>query len=500
MVTISKSHYLKFLQCPAGLWLSVYKPELGIVDSSAEQRFETGHLLGEYAKRIIYGTIDVLSFKQDGKLDIAEMIKKTQKAISDPVPAIAEASFSIDNMFASIDILKNNFDGTWDIYEVKSSSEVKNVYLYDVAFQKHVLQKFGLQIKNSFIVYLNKDYVKNGEIEVGKIFLFYRTDELIVKHLSEIDDNAKKAIEILESKTEPNIPLHNCNKPYPCPFFEYHISHLTKPNIFDLYRLNMEKKLQFYYNNLRSFEDLQKSHHTFNEIQQRQIEWTINGQGTYINKDGIKGFLKKIKFPLYFLDFETIESVVPVFDGTYPNQKIVYQYSLHVMTKDSDDLKHFEYLAEHNIDPRRQVAEGLIKDIKNDGGSIIVYNKSFEMSRIKELANDFPDLKVDLLALNKRVVDLLDVFTKGYVYHKDMGGSFSIKKTLPVLYPNEAGLNYKNLKNVQNGMDAQKVFSGLANNSEEERKMLRQNLLDYCELDTYAMVMIYMKLLKNINT
>lgn len=246
-----------------------------------------------------------------------------------------------------------------------------------------------------------------------------------------------------------------------------------------------------------SFEDLKNSHHTFNEIQQRQLEWHFKGDEYQIDKPKVKEFLQTFTYPLYFLDFETIESVIPMFDGTKPNQKIIFQYSLHVMEAADEPLKHYEFLAQHKSDPRREVAENLIKYIKDDGGSIVVYNKSFEVTRIKELADDFPDLKNALLKLKKRVVDLLDVFTGGYVYHKNMGGSFSIKSTLPALFPNEAGLNYKNLENVQNGTDAQVVFLSLAEKTPQEREILRKNLLDYCELDTYAMVMIYMWLLKN---
>lgn len=150
-----------------------------------------------------------------------------------------------------------------------------------------------------------------------------------------------------------------------------------------------------------------------------------------------------------------------MYDGTRPTQKLVYQYSLHVMKKTSDKLKHFEYLAKHNKEPRREAAERLIENIKKDNGSIIIYNKGFEMFMIISLVEDFSDIKSDFLALNTRMVDLLDVFRYGYVYYKDMGGSFSIKKTLPALFPNEAGLNYKSLENVQNGIEAQKVFLSL---------------------------------------
>lgn len=498
MISISKSRYTTYLKSPRELWLSVYRKDLAIVDTSAQQRFEAGHLLGEYAKKIIDGTVDVTCVGEGGRLDISKMIENTAFAISNNAPAIAEASFSTDGMFASVDILKNNQDGTWDIYEVKSSSEVKDIYLYDIAFQKHLLLKCGLTIKNAFIVHVNKDYERHGEVEVDKLFIFYKADDLIASHMEEIDDNVAKAIQVLSLKEEPKIDIdENINKPYKSPFWEYYISHLSKPNVFDVYRLAMKKKMYYYKNNIVSFEDLKSTHHAFNEIQQRQIEYHFKGDEYYIDKPKVIEFLDTFKFPLYFLDFETIESVIPMFDGTSPNQKIIFQYSLHVLTAPDAPLEHYEFLAEHQTDPRREVAEKLIEQIKDDDGSVVVYNKSFEVSRIKELAKTFPDLEKRLLKINKRVVDLLDVFTAGFVYHKNMGGSFSIKSTLPALFPNDAGLNYKNLNDVHNGTDAQLTYLGLSTKTEDERMKLRQSLLSYCELDTYAMVMIYMWLLKN---
>ncbi|MCK9575155.1 MAG: DUF2779 domain-containing protein [Clostridia bacterium] len=498
MANISKSRYTTFLKSPRELWLSIYRKDLAIVNPSAQQRFDAGHLLGDYAKKIIAGTVDVTCFNEEGKLDISKMIESTSIAIQNNVPAIAEASFSFGNMFASIDILKNNNDGTWDIYEVKSSSEVKDIYLYDIAFQKHLLIKCGLKIENSFVVYVNKDYKKHGKIEIDKLFTFFKTDDLITSHMAEIDENVAKAIEVLSLKEEPQIDIdENINKPYKSPFWEYYTSHLPKPNVFDIYRLSMKKKIYYYKNNIISFEDLKNTYHTFNEIQQRQIDWSFKGDEYYIDKPNVKKFLKNFTYPLYFLDFETIEGVIPMFDGTSPNQKIIFQYSLHLLNAPDAPLEHYEFLAEHQTDPRREVAEKLIKQIKDDGGSIVVYNKAFEVSRIKELAKTFPDLEKSLLKINKRVLDLLDVFTGGYVYHKNMGGSFSIKSTLPALFPNDAGLNYKNLNDVHNGTDAQLTYLGLSMKTEDERMKLRQSLLSYCELDTYAMVMIYMWLLKN---
>ena len=135
----------------------------------------------------------------------------------------------------------------------------------------------------------------------------------------------------------------------------------------------------------------------------------------------------------------------------------------------------------------------MIKDIPKDG-SVIVYNQGFEHSRINELAELFPDLKDELLRINNNMVDFLPPFKKRQFYMKEMQGSASIKKVLPALYPNDPELDYHNLPVVHNGGEASDTFLSLKGKSKEEQEILRNGLLVYCKLDTYAMVKVWEKL------
>jgi hypothetical protein len=196
---------------------------------------------------------------------------------------------------------------------------------------------------------------------------------------------------------------------------------------------------------------------------------------------------------MYFLDFETMQLAIPEFIGTKPFAQIPFQYSLHYIENEGGELKHKEFLAESGTDPRRAIAESLCRDIPRDV-CVIAYNKSFECGRIRELADAFCDLSDHLLNIEGNIVDLIEPFRGGHYYNKNMGGSFSIKSVLPALFPSDPTLDYHNLEGVHNGGEAMTIFPKIKDMSPSEREEARRNLLEYCKLDTYAMVKVYEKL------
>jgi len=497
MIKISKSRYTTFIACPKQFWLSFHKPELAAeADAGLEMRFSQGHEVGEMALKLFNGVIDTTTWKPDGSLDIGAMCEKTNRLIAENCPAVAEAAFSGEGVYCAVDILKNNGDGTWDLYEVKSSTSCKDIYLRDIAFQRYVLTQCGIKTGNAHLIYINNQYIRNGEVEPNKLFVIEDVTDALQIYSHDISENLKQAQATYASAQEPQYDIsENCNSPYSCAFYNYCSQHLPEKNVFDLYRLSQTKKFEYYYKGMRSFEDLRNANIPLNEKQQRQIDFELDNFPIYVNKLKIKEFLNKMTFPFYFLDFETYQSAIPLYDGFKPYQQIPFQYSLHILKTDSDEkLEHKEFLADETRNEWRTLAEQLINDIPPDGGSVISYNDSFEKTRIKEMANAFPDLAEQLLALNARMVDLLDVFQGGLMYNKAMGNSFSIKSVLPALCPNNPDLDYHANEDVQSGMAATQAFLSLKNRTPDERTRIRQNLLKYCGLDTYAMYAVYREL------
>ena len=177
--------------------------------------------------------------------------------------------------------------------------------------------------------------------------------------------------------------------------------------------------------------------------------------------------------------------------------QIPFQYSLHHVDDINGKLYHKEFLAESGIDPRRKLAEQLIEDIPYNA-CVLAYNMSFEKTVIKKLANYYEDLHEDLMKIHDNIKDLMIPFYNRDYYVKEMKGSYSIKSVLPALFPDDPELDYHNLPVVHNGGEASEAFLSLKNKSKDEQKEIRNGLLVYCELDTYAMVKLWEKFKKII--
>lgn len=498
---LSKSKYTAFRQCQKNLWMKAYKPEEEVIDPSLQSRFESGNEVGDLAMGLFGPFEEVTSLDAEGKLDLGEMLRKTEDCLARGVENICEASFSWDGNYCAVDILHRQ-GGGYAIYEVKSSSnslvepisddELRH-YAWDIAYQKYVLIQCGVNVTGVYLVQLNKDYVRGKDLDIQMLFLKTEMTRLVDEEYPNVPANIARARKVLECHQEPAKPISMaCRKPYPCAFWQYCSKHIPKPSVFDLYRMSFEKALKYYNNSIVTFEDVQSCKLTAR--QQVQVVSHLTGKGT-VDKKSIRDFLdQNIRYPLYFLDFETMQDVVPQYEGTKPYQQIPFQYSLHWIEKPGGELKHTAFLAESGKDPRRALAEQLCHDIPLNA-CITAYNKGFECGRINELAEAFPALRYHLLNIRDNIVDFLDPFRAGYYYLPEMEGSFSIKKVLPALFPNDPQLDYSNLTgSVHNGGEAMTIFPKIKDMTPADQQKARQSLLDYCHLDTMAMVKIWQKL------
>lgn len=485
---LSKSRYCKAVQCKKIIWLKKYKPEYAI-QKAKDTVLNNGTAVGQLAKGL-FGKYEDIEFNEN--LNI--MIKQTKELLKNRPNIITEASFNYNNNFCSVDILKNNLDGI-EIYEVKSSTEVSDIYLDDVAYQYYILNNLGFYIKKACIVYINNKYIRQEELDLNKLFNIEDVTEIAKSKQQEIKKNINELNKYMEENKE-NEPKDDigikCFKPYECEFWEYCTKNLPKPNVFDIKGgMHLDKKFEKYYEGKISFDDLQNEN--LNSKYLEQIEFEINDLQSKIDKEAIKEIMKSLKYPLYFLDYETYQVAIPEINGTKPYQQLPFQYSLHIIREKGAEIERREFLADINDkDFIRHFAESLIKDIP-DNGSVIIYNKAFEPARNREIAKMYPDLEDELERINRNMIDFLEPFKQRKYYTKEMQGSASIKYVLPALYPNDPELDYHNLPVVHNGGEASETFLSLKEKSKEEQEKIRQGLLVYCKLDTYAMVKIWMK-------
>ena len=493
MFYFSKSKYCLAWQCPKLLWLNKYKPELKPEDPSLQARFDEGNVVGDMAKQLFGYFTEVTAFKDDGKLDLNKMQELTKECIESGTENICEASFNYNGLYCAVDILHKEIDG-YAIYEVKSSTHASHIYAVDISYQKYVLEHCGVNITGTYLICIDPEYVRGEELDIHKFFQTIDMSRDVNDELQNVPSLLRKAEQIYTLKDEPVKDIgEHCREPYECAFWEYCTKNLPTPNEFDLYRMGFKKALKYYYNGQISYNDLLFDSSITNEKQLRQMLHYVSEQPDDIDKDGIRDFLDTLSYPIYFLDFETMQPVIPQFPGTKPYAQIPFQYSLHYIEYEGGPLLHKEFLAESGTNPLRAIAERLCEDIPMNV-CVTAYNKAFECTRLKELAELFPDLAEHLLNIESNIKDLLVPFQSGYYYNKAMGGSFSIKSVLPALFPNEPSLDYHNLEQIHNGGEAMSIFPKIKDMPPEEAERTRYNLLKYCELDTFAMVNVWEKL------
>ncbi len=487
-MNLSKSRYCKGIQCPKILWLEKYKPNEK-EEKDLTSIMEQGNAVHEVAKYLFGEHINI---EYTDKLD--EMINNTYSTIeSYEDVVITEASFKYESNFCSVDILRKQ-KNTFEIYEVKSSTELKDVYINDASYQYYILTSLGYNVTKCSVIVINNEYERIGPLEITKLFLETDITETAIELQPIVKENIAKINKYVENEKERDEDIdEHCFKPYPCPFFKYCTRDFPQPNVFNITQVPGVTGLKFYKQGCLTFEDL--LHVKIRDSYRQRIEFELNDLPDYIDKYNIKEFLKTLTFPMYFLDFETYQMPVPLYDHVHPYEQIPFQYSLHYYEKEGGELKHTEFLGIAGTDPRRALAEQLVHDIPKDTCTL-AYNMSFEKSVIKRLARIYPDLSEHLMNIHSNIKDLEDPFSHHFYYTKNMKGSSSIKKVLPSLFPGDPSLDYHNLDLIHNGSEAMSSFRAMENMTKEDVAYTRERLLRYCELDTFAMVKIYQKLLE----
>jgi hypothetical protein len=324
-----------------------------------------------------------------------------------------------------------------------------------------------------------------GDIDIHQLFTIQSVMEQVLQNQATVRNLLSSELAALQQPEVPSIDIGpHCTDPYDCDFIGHCWKDVPEYSIFNISRLRTEKKFDLYNNGILQTTDIPDDF-PLNTNQILQVHADKTGEAI-IDKPGIRNFLDSLKYPLYFLDFETFNPAVPLYDYSEPYQQIVFQYSLHILNEQGGQLEHKEFLAQPSGDPRIPMIEQLISEIGTEG-DIIVYNRGFETGRLSEIARDFTIYEIAIQNILVRIVDLMTPFQQKLYYTPEMKGSYSIKQVLPALFP---GFSYKDLE-INNGGDASLAFvSLLKENDPETISKTRKNLLEYCKMDTLAMVEI----------
>lgn len=480
---LSKSLFIRGLQCHKSLYLHKYHPDLKD-EISEEQKtlFQSGVNVGIYAQKLFPGGVEI----PFDDVSLSKQIKRTMIEIENGTKVIYEAAFSYDNVFVKVDILRKTENG-WEIYEVKGSTGVKDVHYDDIAVQYYVLKGSGLSVSKTFLVHINNQYVKKGEIEVDKLFTVQDLSNDVIEKQKSIKNEIDKMRRMLKSQ-EPNIDIgEHCTDPYDCDLCGYCWKHIPENSVFNL-KGTGPNKFDLYRQGIIRLEDIPKD--ILPQSQRIQLEGTLDKKNI-TNKAEVKEFLDTLWFPICFLDFETTFMVpIPMYDETRPYQQVPFQYSLHYLEKENAELQHYEYLAPAHVDPRKELLDKLLKEIP-ENACVLIYNKTFEIGVLNNLAKWLPEYFDQIENIIRNIRDLMIPFRRKDIYRWEMEGSYSIKYVLPALVPE---LSYDDMEISDGGMASNAWLSMRDLEDLDATERIRKALLEYCKLDTLGMVKIIEKL------
>ena len=482
---LTKTDYIHYLNCPKSLWLLKNKPK--------QYPYKD---FSEFLKKITCEGYEVERYAMmlfpDGVVlpSTHKAQKRTQEEIAKNTETLFQPTFQTpEGFFVRADVLRRNSDGTYTLYEIKSSSKVKvekkHNHIKDICFQKLVLERAGIPVTKTVLIHINGEYKRKEVINPKELLLEVDLTEKVLTLESEVSLEMQNALSFIKEKTINEGACTCCYKTRSnhCDSFRYFNGDLEVGSVYDLCRVS-EKKIQTLLGkNIKKIADI-SDEVELSDTQVAQICSAKKGHPT-MSIEEIKKTFANYAFPLYFLDYETVQSAVPEIIDARPWQQIPFQFSLHILQKDGT-LTHREYIGDayNTLDAFIEALEESIGKV----GSVISWNKSFEQTVNKGVIELRPYKREFLEDVNARMLDLMDIFKKMYV-DSAFCGSSSIKKVLPVMCPD---LSYKKLT-VQDGAQAMSQWEKMIDSKtpNKEKKQIRDDLLEYCKLDTFAMVEIY---------
>lgn len=462
---LTKTEFVQYLKCPKSLWLLKHDP--------------SSYPAGEFSAFL-------QKITREG-YEVERYVREFFAADADRAVSFQRIFETEDGLFARADVLEGAADGRFILYEIKSSTSVKtdaaHNHLKDACFQKICARRVGQQIGAVFIVHLNGEYVRDGDIDPALMLTFVDVTDRVAAIEDETAAEIDKALALL-AQAELDRAGCSClykSRTHHCDTFGLFNPEIPKPSIYSLPRLSEKKRTELVNEGVFDVLDIGAG---FQLTPNQSVVVTAAQKGApVVDVEAIRAFLSEWQFPLYFFDYETYASAVPLLDRTSPHKHFPVQYSLHVLLEDGT-LEHHDYLEREPRLPDRLLAK-LSGEIGPEG-SIVSWHASFEKTRNKEMAELLPEFADFLIGVNERTVDLEDVFKRSYVDAR-FDGSTSIKKVLPVICPE---LSYEGM-GVQDGASAMDAWEKMIRAEGEEADQIAKALLSYCELDTLAMVEIY---------
>lgn len=399
----------------------------------------------------------------------ADAVKRGDSAIYGAVFALPKARCRCD-----VIVLKN---GAYDIYAVRPSDRYAR-WIDEVLYDKVIMEKSGVKTGRAYVCVIDR------KAEGRDILRVVSADN--EKREAAIREKISLSEKLFSAKKEPAPELKSrCGA---CKYFPYCFE-CEGDSIFSLKSLQFPKKAELYRLGIRTISSLLDSK-LADEKTLREIKVRKSDEDVY-DREKISEFLNKLSYPLGFLDFETMEVFIPNDKAILPMDTVITQFSYHLIEKKGGEAKHFDFIGDGVSYPERDAARELLRVIKPDH-CVLMYS-DYERVCIERLMKRLPEHEKALGKIRDRLIDLEKPFAKKYLVNRRMQGKSSLKSVLPALYPEDMSLDYKHMK-IQNGRQAESVYSRLGKMNDAEREMAKRDLKDYCALDTLAMIKLVEKL------
>lgn len=486
---LTKTHFVLGKRCQKALHFNVFSPELANQSSNLELKLRReGTEVGKYAR----------SLYPDGVLidsqDVEVALKETQKNIHEGALTLFEAAFRFDNVVIRSDILtRQSVNDSWKLYEVKATTYKSNDearkedFRQDIAIQVWILQRSGITLDGAYLMHLNSESIYPN---LESLFIAKDYWPEITPLLTDIPTELDKLKKLLQTRALPNVPLGpHCEHSEGCSFKDTCWNHIPKPSVFDI--PNCRQRWKHFEDGRIAAHQLSES--DFQSSTHLRVLKCYQENQPFFDKQLACEMLQHWEYPLSYFDIEAIAYPLPRYPSSRPYQNLPFQFSCHIQRDENSELEHYEFLHDENNDPRLAFIQKMLGVIPQSG-SVVVYHQTYEISRFKELAKDFPEYAQDINDLIPRVVDLKKVIMDT-VYYPAFLGSFSIKKVAPILLGNQA--SYHHLE-VDDGIEAMLAYQEMLNLSAHDLKKekLFEDLLEYCKQDTLLMVHLHQWLLK----
>ncbi len=494
---LDKTNIKDGVQCIKKLWFNFHEPI--IIRDNPE--FHKGERFGLIVRENYGNGLDL-----SDNFNIQDVVIKTEEALkSKNTNVIYEGAFIFEKTLVRTDVLIKNRDG-WDLLEAKATTKIeekKNVlkkeYLLDLSIQTFILKQCGVNLKNIKLIYINKEFIYNGDNKYNDLILEEIMTDVISLEEKEIPNYIKTLEPLINKKTiSPNIEMgSHCKKPHKCSYEKNCKALLPKIDIVPytiLPYVSKNKKITEYFKDKKN-KDLQDVPEELLFIDREgyvENYYKIIQEAHRENKpwfsENLKNIFKDYTWPYYFMDFETAMQGVPIIKGTQPNYQLPFQWSVHKWDSinkeiELEEAKSFLDFEDQSIE--RNFIESLLVAVGSKG-TIFAHGAIFEISALQRLLkkDHFKDLYDKIIKLIDRVVDTKKIVTENF-YSPLMNGSSSIKEVVKAI---PGDIVYDKNDNIAGGTDATLAWFLYTNpkTSKEEKNELNKNLIEYCSKDTFA--------------